>query len=100
MPDEYLPADVLQTIHSTITGTKHREYVKALYLLDTGIGQIVDKLTDKGMMDNTYVIFMSDNGGGILNWFRHPRTAMALLIFLVMCRLLSGRREECPSSRE
>lgn len=31
--------------------------------MDTGIGQILDKITELGLGENTYVIFMSDNGG-------------------------------------
>jgi arylsulfatase A-like enzyme len=63
MPDEYLSDDVLKTIHTTITGSQRQEYVKALYMLDQSIGKIYGKLSDKGMIDNTYIIFMSDNGG-------------------------------------
>lgn len=63
MPDEYLPDDVLGTIHSEIKGRQRQEYVKSLYILDKSIGQVYDKLRDKGMLDNSYVIFMSDNGG-------------------------------------
>lgn len=63
MPDSYLDATVLESIHSSIKGVKRREYVKALSLMDTGIGQIYDKLSDTGLLDNTYLIFMSDNGG-------------------------------------
>lgn len=63
MPDEYLTDDVLEKIHSTVKGTQRKEYIKSLYILDKSIGQIYDKLEEKGIMDNTYVIFMSDNGG-------------------------------------
>lgn len=31
--------------------------------LDTGIGILLDKMEELGIMDNTYIIFMSDNGG-------------------------------------
>jgi arylsulfatase A-like enzyme len=35
----------------------------SLSILDSAVESIVDALTDKGIMDNTYVIFSSDNGG-------------------------------------
>lgn len=63
MPDSYLDADTLKTIHTTIHGRQRQEYVKSLVLLDASVGQIVDKLEERGLMDNSYVIFMSDNGG-------------------------------------
>lgn len=31
--------------------------------LDTGIGILLDKVQELGILDNTYIIFMSDNGG-------------------------------------
>ena len=31
--------------------------------MDVGIGLLLDKVTELGIMDNTYIIFMSDNGG-------------------------------------
>jgi arylsulfatase A-like enzyme len=63
MPDEYLPDDILKQIHQTVDGKFRQEYVKSLYLLDKGIGQIYSRLDEKGIIDNTYIIFMSDNGG-------------------------------------
>ncbi len=32
--------------------------------LDTGVGRLIDHLDDLDITDNTYVIYMSDNGGG------------------------------------
>ena len=65
IPDSYFDdnLDVLTTIHKTIVGNIRQEYAKSLYLLDKGVGQIYDTLNDKGILDNTYIIFMSDNGG-------------------------------------
>jgi len=63
MPDSMLDADVLSTIHTTIKGRQRQEYIKSLYILDKSVGYIYEKLVAKDMMDNTYIIFMSDNGG-------------------------------------
>ena len=32
--------------------------------LDTGVGRLIDHLDDLGITENTYIIYMSDNGGG------------------------------------
>ncbi|MBX7104898.1 MAG: sulfatase [Gemmataceae bacterium] len=32
--------------------------------LDTGVGRVLKSVADLGLADNTYVIYMSDNGGG------------------------------------
>lgn len=63
IPDSYIDADILSQIQKTVTGVTRQEYVKSLYLLDKGVGEIVDALETADMLDNTYIIFMSDNGG-------------------------------------
>ena len=65
IPDSYFDEEptILQSIYKTIVGKTRQEYVKSLYLLDKSVGKIMDKLTEKGIIDNTYIIFMSDNGG-------------------------------------
>ena len=65
IPDSYFDDNlsILTTIRKNIVGKIRQEYVKSLYLLDKGVGQIYDTLNDKGILDNTYIIFMSDNGG-------------------------------------
>ena len=50
-------------IESTVIGTKRKEVAYALALLDNTVGQIKDALIENAMMDNTYIIFASDNGG-------------------------------------
>jgi arylsulfatase A-like enzyme len=44
-------------------GEKAQLYALTLNILDTAVGNIVDALDTNGMMDNTIVIFASDNGG-------------------------------------
>jgi arylsulfatase A-like enzyme len=63
IPDSYIDADILSQIQNTVSGVTRQEYVKSLYLLDKGVGEIVNALETADMMDNTYLIFMSDNGG-------------------------------------
>ena len=42
--------------------TRFRERWESLLAVDEGVERIIDKLRDKGELDNTYVIFTSDNG--------------------------------------
>ena len=63
IPDSYIDADILSQIQKTVTGVTRQEYVKSLYLLDKGVGEIVNALETADILDNTYIIFMSDNGG-------------------------------------
>ena len=60
MPDSYIDDDILISIHQNITGRLRQEYAKSLYMLDKSVG---DALEEANIMDNTYIIFMSDNGG-------------------------------------
>ena len=63
IPDSYIDADILSQIQNTVTGVTRQEYVKSLYLLDKGVGEIINALETADILDNTYIIFMSDNGG-------------------------------------
>jgi len=61
--DEYIPSDILARIEGSSAGSKRREYLKSLYLFDRAVSSIREKLEEEGLMDNTYLIFLSDNGG-------------------------------------
>jgi len=79
--DDYIPADTLALIEGESTGDKRREYLKSLYLLDDAVRVIRNKLVDVGLMDNTYIIFMSDNGGcvsegGFINGYRGTKGSL------------------------
>jgi arylsulfatase A-like enzyme len=63
MPDSYIDDNILKSIHLNITGRLRQEYAKSLYMLDKSVGELYDALVEKDVMDNTYIIFMSDNGG-------------------------------------
>lgn len=61
--DSYVPNDILSIIHTHASGNIRREYLKSLYLLDQAVASIYTRLIETGVMDNTYIIFQSDNGG-------------------------------------
>jgi len=64
IPKEYIDeAEVYEEINTGITGLKRQQYAMALYIMDKAINNIMDALQDKGIYDNTYFIFSSDNGG-------------------------------------
>lgn len=53
-------------------------YASMLYALDENIGRLIDKLKEKGLYDNTTIIFTSDNGGlsTLINKRRHAPTSV------------------------
>jgi arylsulfatase A-like enzyme len=38
-------------------------YAAQISIMDRGIGRVMDQLEEKGMMDNTLIMFLADNGG-------------------------------------
>lgn len=56
-PDEYLKK------YSSIEDPSRRAYAGAITAMDDQIGHVVAALKDKHMLDNTLIVFMSDNGG-------------------------------------
>lgn len=63
MPDEYLPTEISHAIHHLASTKRRQEYLKSLFVLDYSIGRIFDQLKESKLIDNTYIIFSSDNGG-------------------------------------
>lgn len=47
-------------------------YAAMISRMDKGIGKIVEKLKEKGMLENTLILFLQDNGGcaETLDWFK------------------------------
>lgn len=48
-----------------IEDKKRRTYAAMVYAVDRGVGQIVEKLKETNQLDNTLIIFFSDNGGKV-----------------------------------
>jgi arylsulfatase A-like enzyme len=49
--------------YSSIKDEKRRTYAAMVDSLDQGIGRVADALQRGGLMDNTIILFVSDNGG-------------------------------------
>jgi len=56
VPDRYLKP------YANLTGVR-RIYAGMVAAMDEGVGQVVEALDEKGLRDNTLIIFSSDNGG-------------------------------------
>lgn len=46
-----------------IKDEKRRTYAAMVYAVDRGVGQLVDALNQTGQLDDTLIVFLSDNGG-------------------------------------
>ncbi len=58
-PEKYLDA------HKDIADDARRNYAAALSALDDNVGRIVAALESRGLLDNTLIVFQSDNGGAL-----------------------------------
>ncbi|MAE65360.1 MAG: hypothetical protein CMJ18_13900 [Phycisphaeraceae bacterium] len=58
-------AETIEKYHGLPRGTLHYDPVWAAMTedLDTSVGMVLDKLSELGVDENTYVIYTSDNGG-------------------------------------
>ena len=63
----YYTQESLDKYNGLAPGEKHHipEFAAMTEDLDTGIGILLDKVEELGILDNTYIIFLSDNGGRI-----------------------------------
>jgi RNA polymerase sigma factor (sigma-70 family) len=48
-----------------IKNPKRRTYAAMVSAVDDGVGNLLNKLTETGVIDNTIIVFISDNGGTI-----------------------------------
>jgi arylsulfatase A-like enzyme len=62
----YQAPDKAIKAYAALPGDEHRRaYAAMITEMDAMVGRIVDALRQKGMLDNTLIIFSSDNGGAI-----------------------------------
>ena len=52
-------------LYGSIKNKKRRIYAAMMHSLDENIGRVLDYLKDSGQLENTMVVFLSDNGGPI-----------------------------------
>ena len=57
------PTTWVEKVPATITTDIARHYAACVMHLDDGVGQILEALDEKGVRNNTIVVFTSDNGG-------------------------------------
>jgi arylsulfatase A-like enzyme len=58
-PEEYIK------LYSTIKDNNRRIFLAMVTALDVAIGMVVESLQNKGMMNDTLIVFTSDNGGPV-----------------------------------
>ena len=63
IPSSYLDSQTYEFIKTNIPGLNRQQYAMALKLLDNAVESIHAALEQQGQLDNTYIIFASDNGG-------------------------------------
>lgn len=50
-------------VFSSIQEKDRRTYAAMVYAVDRGVGQLVETLKNNGQLENTLIVFLSDNGG-------------------------------------
>ena len=63
IPDEYVDPTALSYIAKKIKGATQQEYYKSIAIMDSAISEIHKAIVKKGVLENTYFVFASDNGG-------------------------------------
>lgn len=54
-------------IYQAISNKKRRTYAAMMHALDQNIGRLREHLRNAGCLDNTFIVFLSDNGGATNN---------------------------------
>jgi arylsulfatase A-like enzyme len=57
------PEEFVAPYRGKAKGEKHARYCGAVACMDAVLGEVVKQLEDTGQIDNTLVLFLSDNGG-------------------------------------
>jgi len=60
-----VPASYADAYNATIDDTDRRVFAGMLSCMDEGIGNVTAALTKKGLLDNTFIVFTTDNGGPV-----------------------------------
>ena len=63
IPDDYLDKDVRKAIDVAYKGGMQQQYYKSLAMMDEAVKNMYYALDEAKQLDNTYIIFASDNGG-------------------------------------
>ncbi|TWU07891.1 sulfatase-like hydrolase/transferase [Stieleria varia] len=68
------PKQWLDRVPESISGEVARHYAASVMHLDHSVGRILDALNQKGLRENTLVVFTSDNGGSTVenNDLKYP----------------------------
>ena len=68
------PEEWLRKVPAEITGDVPRHYAASVMHLDDSLGRIIKALDDKGVRENTLLVFTSDNGGSTVenNDLKYP----------------------------
>ncbi len=62
--------------HNKFNGKYNPYYATMVESMDEGIGRVIDELKQKEMLENTLIIFMSDNGGVGMDQIAYRPTTM------------------------
>jgi arylsulfatase A-like enzyme len=62
LPEESIPGKPVKHPHYTRVADPKQSYAGLMARIDKTVGALTDKLREKGLLDNTIVIFTSDNG--------------------------------------
>lgn len=52
-------------LYAHVENPRRRTYCAMMHALDRGVGRVVEQLRESGELDNTLIVFFSDNGGAI-----------------------------------
>lgn len=63
IPDDYLDKDVRKAIDENYKGGMQQQYYKSLAMMDEAVKNMYYALDEAKQLDNSYIIFASDNGG-------------------------------------
>jgi len=57
------PPNMDESLYQDVTDPNRNMYLHMVTAMDEGIGKVVETLHEEGVLDNTIIVFQSDNGG-------------------------------------